>query len=140
MAVSQCNDITNVFSTQKSHRSFLHTLRISNSSSNSNSLSVDSMSSAPVVVTSGFVGGMNGGQWGGCFWTSSNIRRLCCFRISFCTRLHQLSKSHSSLQKKPKATEGSKFMIFILWGACWQWKLWSSTVPFSSESTKLWVV
>lgn len=43
--LSQCNNISNMFDTQKGYHSFLHTLRISNSSSNSNSLSVDSMSS-----------------------------------------------------------------------------------------------
>jgi len=43
--ISQCSNTSNVLNTQKGHHSFLHTLRISNSSSNSNSLSVDSMSS-----------------------------------------------------------------------------------------------
>lgn len=47
--LSQCNNISNMFDTQKGHHSFLHTLRISNSSSNSNSLSVDSMSSAKKI-------------------------------------------------------------------------------------------
>lgn len=43
--LNQCNNISNMFNTQKGHYTSLHTLSISNSSSNSNSLSVDSMSS-----------------------------------------------------------------------------------------------
>lgn len=59
-----------------------HAFRISNSSSDSDSLSGDSMNSAPVVCTSGLVGGTNGGQWEGCFSTSSNIRKFLFLRSS----------------------------------------------------------
>ncbi len=47
---------------------------------------------APVVCTSGLVGGTNGGQWDGCFSTSSNIRKCLFSRSSLKSEPNNESK------------------------------------------------